>query len=57
MQPLCDLHTVNIIISSCREMVTALLFDAFKVKSHHIMMSMPVLALTGKTHLTVKSNE
>ena len=30
MQPLCDLHTVNIINSSCTEIVTALLFNALR---------------------------
>ena len=36
---ICDLHTVNVINSSCTEMVTALLFHAFKVRSLHGMMS------------------
>ena len=45
---LCDLHTVSVINSSCMEMVTILLFGAIKVRSLHIMMSMPVLVLTGK---------
>ena len=57
MQPLCDLNIVNVINSSCTAMVTALLFNAFMVRSLHIMMSMPVLTLTGKTHTTVRSNE
>ena len=57
MQHLCDLHTVSVINSSCMEMVTILLFDAFKVKSLHIMMSALVFFLTAKKHPTVKSNE
>ena len=57
MYHLCDLHTVSIINSSCTEMVTILLFDAFQVRLLHIMMSVAVLVLTGKKHPTVKSNE
>ena len=49
MQHLCDLHIISFINSSCTEMVTILLFDTFKVRSLHIVMSVPVLTLTGKT--------
>ena len=48
---------VSIINSGCMEMVTILLFDTFKVRSIHIMMSMPVFVLTRKKHPTIKSNE
>ena len=57
MQHLCDLHSVSVINYSCMEMVTILLFDAFRVRLLHIIMSMLVLVLTGKKHPTVKNNE